>query len=48
MALTLGQSADPGMNWIVTVPFVTVTGKVLSIAVRGAPAAATISKFVNT
>jgi hypothetical protein len=48
MALTLGQSTDPGMNWMATIPLVTVTGKVLSIAVRGAPAAATMSKFVNT
>jgi hypothetical protein len=28
MALIFGRSADPCMNWIVTVPFVTVTGKV--------------------
>ena len=48
MALTLGQSADPGTNWIAIVPLVTVTGKVLSMAVRGAPAAAMISKFVST
>ena len=46
-AQTLGTSADPLMNLIVSVPLVTLTVKARSIAVRGAPAAATISKFVN-
>ena len=48
MALIFGKSADPVVNWIVIELPVTVTGKDLSIAVKAAPAAATISKFFRT
>src|SRR5437899_7370254 len=48
MALILGQLAVPVVNWMAIVPLVTATGNDSSTAVSGAPAAATMSKFVST
>src|SRR3974377_2459461 len=48
MALIFGKSAEPVVNWMVIELAGTVTGKDLSIAVNGAPDAATISKLEST